>query len=52
MEADEPTFPGLRLRDHGHEEISFLRLEDGSKSIPYDIYDERQEFYIYEIDQT
>ena len=51
-EADEPDFPGLRLRQVGREEVSFLRLEDGFKSVPYDTYEERQGFRIYEIEQT
>lgn len=51
-EADEPAFPGLRLRDLGQEDISFLRLEDGFKSVPYATYEERQKFHIYEIEQT
>jgi hypothetical protein len=51
-EADEPAFPGLRLRQVGREEVSFLRLEDGFKSVPYDTYEERQGFRIYEMEQT
>jgi hypothetical protein len=51
-EADEPAFPGLRLRDLGQEEVSFLRLEDGFKSVPHATYEERQEFRIYEVEQT
>ncbi len=48
----KPTFPGLRLREVGREEISFLRLEDGFKGVPYDTYEERQEFRIYELEQS
>ena len=51
-EADEPTFPGLRLRDLGQEEVSVLRLEDGFKSVPYATYREREEFRVYEIEET
>ncbi len=51
-EADEPAFPGLRLRQVGREEVSFLRLEDGFKSVPYDTYEERQGFRIYEMEKT
>jgi hypothetical protein len=51
-EADEPAFPGLRLRNLGQEDVSFLRLEDGFKSVPYATYEERQKFRIYEIEQT
>ena len=48
----KPTFPGLQLREVGREEISFLRLEDGFKSVPRDTYEERQGFRIYELEQT
>ncbi len=48
----KPTFPSLRLREVGREEISFLRLEDGFKDVPYDTYEERQEFRIYELEQS
>jgi hypothetical protein len=48
----KPTFPGLRLREVGREEVSFLRLEDGFKSVPRDTYEERQGFRIYELEQT
>ena len=51
-EADEPSFRGLRLRQVGGEEVSLLRLEDGFKNVPYDTYEERQGFRIYEIEQT
>jgi len=48
----KPTFPDLRLREVNREEISFLRLEDGFKGVPRDTYEERQEFRIYELEQT
>jgi hypothetical protein len=51
-ERPKPIFSGLRLREVGREEISFLRLEDGFKSVPRDTYEERQEFRIYELEQS
>lgn len=47
----KPIFPGLRLREVGREEVSFLRLEDGFKDVPRDTHEERQEFRIYEMEQ-
>ena len=47
----KPTLPGLALREVGREEVSFLRLEDGFKSVPYGTYEERQEFRVYEVEQ-
>ncbi|MDP8951787.1 MAG: glycosyltransferase family 39 protein [Actinomycetota bacterium] len=51
-ERSKPTFPGLRLREVGREEVSFLRLEVGFKSVPRDTYEERQGFRIYELEQA
>jgi len=48
----KPTFPDLRLREIGREEVSFLRLEDGFKGVPRDVYEERQELRIHELEQT
>jgi len=48
----KPTFPSLRLREIGRETVSFPRLEDGFKGIPHDVYEERQEFRIYKLEQT
>ena len=49
----KPTsFPDLTLREVGREEISFLRLEDGFKDVPRDTYEERQEFRVYELEQS
>ena len=51
-EKQKPVFQGLRLREVGSEEVSFLRLEDGFKDVPRDTYEERQGFRIYELEQT
>jgi hypothetical protein len=51
-DKSKPSFTGLRLREVGREEISFLRLENGFKSVPRDAYEERQEFHIYELEQS
>ena len=48
----KPTFPSLRLREIGRETVSFPRLEDGFKGVPHDVYEERQEFRIYKLEQT
>ena len=50
-EKHKPAFRGLSLREVGREEVSFPRLEDGFKSVPYGIYEERQGFRIYEVEQ-
>ncbi len=51
-EKHKPVFQGLRLREVGREEVSFLRLEDGFKDVPRDTHEERQGFRIYELEQT
>ncbi|MEJ7873142.1 MAG: hypothetical protein WKF67_12865, partial [Rubrobacteraceae bacterium] len=50
-EKHKPIFPDLSLREVGTEEVSFRRLEDGFKSVPYSTYEERQGFRIYEVEQ-
>jgi hypothetical protein len=50
-EEHKPIFQGLRLREVGREEVSFLRLEDGFKDVPHDVLEERQRFRIYELEQ-
>ncbi|HEX2097771.1 MAG TPA: glycosyltransferase family 39 protein, partial [Rubrobacteraceae bacterium] len=50
-ERATPYFPGLKLREVGREEVSFLRFEDGFKSLPRDSYEERQGFRIYALEQ-
>jgi hypothetical protein len=32
-------------------EVSFSRLEDGFKDVPYDTYEERQGLRVYEMEQ-
>jgi hypothetical protein len=50
-EEPKPIFEGLRLREAGREEVSFLRLEDGFKDVPREVHEERQRFRIYELEQ-
>jgi hypothetical protein len=50
-EKHKPVFSGLSLREVGREEVSFLRLEDGFEGVPYNTYEERQGFRIYEVEQ-
>jgi hypothetical protein len=51
-EGAKPVFYGLRLREVAREEVGFVRLEDGFKDVPRNVYEERQQFRIYELEQA
>jgi hypothetical protein len=50
-ERQKPIFQGLRLEEVSRVEVSFSRLEDGFKDVPYDTYEERQGLRVYEMEQ-
>ena len=50
-EWPKPVFPGLKLRKVGGREVSSLRLEDGFKEAPQEMYLERQGFKIFEMEE-
>ncbi len=47
-EWPKPVSPGLKLRKVGEERVGFLRLEDGFKEVPREVYVEQQGFEIFE----
>lgn len=49
-EWPKPVIPGLKLRKVGEERVSFLRLEDGFKEVPREVYVEQQGFKIFELE--
>ena len=41
----------MELRKVGEERVAFLRMEDGFKEIPQEMYVERQGFKIFEMEE-